>query len=55
VPVARRPLGDVGSMHVTDGIDGSRWWTLDELDATEEKIWPGGLADLVRSLRSSAF
>jgi len=52
VPVARRPLGDVAAMHVTDGIDGHRWWTLGELDATGEKIWPEGLPDLVRRLRS---
>jgi len=52
VPVAQRPLGEVAAMHITDGIDGSRWWTLGELDATNEKIWPEGLADLVRSLGS---
>ncbi|HEV3381960.1 MAG TPA: NUDIX domain-containing protein [Trebonia sp.] len=52
VPVAQRPLGDVGSMHICDGIDGSRWWTLGELDTTDEKIWPEGLAKLIRSLRS---
>ncbi len=50
VSVARRALGDVGSMHDTDGIFGSRWWTLAELDATSEKIWPDGLAGLVRRL-----
>jgi 8-oxo-dGTP pyrophosphatase MutT (NUDIX family) len=47
----RRPLGDVGSMHVLDGIGGSRWWTADELAATDQKIWPDGLADLLRTLR----
>jgi ADP-ribose pyrophosphatase YjhB (NUDIX family) len=50
VSVAQRPLGEVAAMHVTDGIDGSRWWTLDELDTTEEKVWPEGLADLIRRL-----
>jgi ADP-ribose pyrophosphatase YjhB (NUDIX family) len=50
VAQACRPLGDVGPMHVTDGIDGSRWWTLTELDETNEKIWPDGLASLVRRL-----
>jgi len=52
VLIARRPLGDVGSMHVTDGIDGSRWWSLAELEATEQAIWPDGLVDLVRRLTS---
>jgi hypothetical protein len=52
VSVAQRPLGDVAAMHVSDGIDGVRWWTLDELDATDEKVWPDGLPDLIRSLRS---
>lgn len=47
----RRPLGDVASMHVMDGINGSRWWTLEELEATDQKIWPEGLAGLVRELR----
>ena len=47
----RRPLGDVGSMHDWDGIRGSRWWTAEELEATDDKIWPDGLAGLVRGLR----
>ena len=51
VPIAQRPLGDVAAMHVSDGIADFRWWTLDELDATDEKIWPEGLPDLIRSLR----
>jgi ADP-ribose pyrophosphatase YjhB (NUDIX family) len=44
-----RPLGEVAVMHASDGIAASRWWTLDELDATDENIFPQGLADLVRS------
>jgi hypothetical protein len=36
-------------MHVADGIAGWRWWTLAELDATDEAVWPPHLADLVRS------
>jgi 8-oxo-dGTP pyrophosphatase MutT (NUDIX family) len=49
-PVATesRPLGSVAAMHETDGIKGHRWWTLDELDATGEAVYPPGLADLVR-------
>lgn len=50
VDAAQRPLGDVGAMHLSDGIDGWRWWTLGELEATGEKIWPDGLADLLRRL-----
>ncbi|MGH3164797.1 MAG: NUDIX hydrolase [Trebonia sp.] len=53
VPVAQRPLGDVAAMHVTDGIDASRWWTLGELDATNETVWPEGLDNLVRRLTRS--
>jgi 8-oxo-dGTP pyrophosphatase MutT (NUDIX family) len=44
-----RPLGEVAAMHVSDGIHEARWWTLAELDATDEDIYPEGLADLVRS------
>jgi 8-oxo-dGTP pyrophosphatase MutT (NUDIX family) len=49
VPDERRPLGDVAAMHVSDGISGHRWWTLAELDATDEHIYPEELADLVRT------
>jgi 8-oxo-dGTP pyrophosphatase MutT (NUDIX family) len=50
VSVERRPLGDVAEMHVHDGIRATRWWTLAELDATDETVWPEGLADLIRRL-----
>ena len=43
-----RPLGEVAAMHDHDGIVGHRWWTLAELDATEENVYPKGLADLIR-------
>jgi 8-oxo-dGTP pyrophosphatase MutT (NUDIX family) len=49
VPDELRPLGEVAAMHVTDGIHASRWWTLAELDETDENIYPDILADLVRS------
>jgi ADP-ribose pyrophosphatase YjhB (NUDIX family) len=49
VPDERRPLGEVAAMHASDGIRASRWWTLDELDATDENVYPEGLAALVRS------
>jgi 8-oxo-dGTP pyrophosphatase MutT (NUDIX family) len=51
VPEEERPLGEVAAMHVSDGIDGYRWWALAELDATGDSIYPKGLADLVRRLR----
>jgi ADP-ribose pyrophosphatase YjhB (NUDIX family) len=50
VAVARRGLGEVAAMHVSDGIAAWRWWTLAEIDATDEVIWPAGLADLIRGL-----
>ena len=51
VPEEERALGEVAAMHEFDGIDGHRWWTLEELDATDENVYPRGLADLVRRLR----
>jgi ADP-ribose pyrophosphatase YjhB (NUDIX family) len=48
----RRPLGAVTAVHASDGIGDSRWWTLAELDATDETVYPKGLADLVRRLTS---
>jgi TDG/mug DNA glycosylase family protein len=33
-----------------ESVTGHRWWTLDELDATDERIAPPRLAALVRSL-----
>jgi ADP-ribose pyrophosphatase YjhB (NUDIX family) len=50
VPAARRELGAVGAMHASDGIAAWRWWTLAEMDATAEVIWPAGLADLIRGV-----
>ena len=50
VPVARRGLGEVAAMHVSDGIAAWHWWTLAEMDSTEEDIWPAGLADLIRGV-----
>ncbi len=52
VPDELRPLGEVAAMHASDGIDAARWWTLAELDATDETIYPPGLADLIRSARA---
>ena len=50
VQTARRELGEVAAMHTSDGIAAWRWWTLPEMDSTEEAIWPAGLADLIRNL-----
>jgi len=50
IPHARRGLGEVAAMHVSDGIAAWRWWTLAELDSTEEDIWPSGLAGLIRGM-----
>ena len=52
VEVARRGLGEVADMHVSDGIAAWRWWTMAELDATDEAIWPEDLANLVRAALS---
>jgi ADP-ribose pyrophosphatase YjhB (NUDIX family) len=51
VAVAERAVEDVDGMHAADGIAAARWWTLAELDATSEVVWPEGLADLIRGLR----
>ena len=48
VDTARRELGEVAAMHTADGIAAWHWWTLAEMDATDEVIWPAGLADLIR-------
>lgn len=49
-----RGITGVEAMHVSDNIAAWRWWTLAELDATGETVWPAGLADFVRTaLRES--
>jgi ADP-ribose pyrophosphatase YjhB (NUDIX family) len=50
VALAERPLGEVAAMHVSDGIREARWWTLAELDATGQDVYPSGLAGLLRRL-----
>jgi hypothetical protein len=37
-------------MHESDGIAAWRWWTLAELEATDEEIWPSSLAELIRPI-----
>jgi ADP-ribose pyrophosphatase YjhB (NUDIX family) len=44
-----RLLGDVARMHAADGIAAWRWWSLPELDATSEVIWPAELPSLIRA------
>jgi ADP-ribose pyrophosphatase YjhB (NUDIX family) len=44
-----REITGVDAMHASDGIATWRWWTLAELDATAEAIWPGELPGLIRS------
>lgn len=43
-----RQISGVEAMHASDGIAAWRWWTLTELDATEQTVWPAGLAGLIR-------
>ena len=51
----RREIRGVEAMHATDQIAAWRWWTLAELDTTTEKVWPAGLANVVRdALAASA-
>jgi ADP-ribose pyrophosphatase YjhB (NUDIX family) len=44
-----REIRGVEAMHASDGIAAWRWWTLAELDATDETIWPAEIADLTRN------
>jgi ADP-ribose pyrophosphatase YjhB (NUDIX family) len=46
-----REIAGVDAMHAADGIAGWRWWSLAELDATDEAIWPAELPGLIRSAR----
>jgi ADP-ribose pyrophosphatase YjhB (NUDIX family) len=46
---ARREIRGVDAMHAADGIAAWRWWTLAELDATTETVWPAGLGGLIRA------
>jgi ADP-ribose pyrophosphatase YjhB (NUDIX family) len=46
----RRVIAGVEAMHESDRIAAWRWWTVAELEATDEVIWPSALADLVRRI-----
>jgi ADP-ribose pyrophosphatase YjhB (NUDIX family) len=50
VETARRALGQVAAMHISDGIAAWHWWTLADMDSTDEVIWPPRLAGLIRGL-----
>lgn len=50
---SRRAITGVDAMHAADGIATWRWWSLAELDATDEAIWPAELPDLIRQARQS--
>jgi 8-oxo-dGTP pyrophosphatase MutT (NUDIX family) len=52
VQVPRRPVADVGGMHASDGIRAAHWWSLAELETTEDVVYPVGLADVLRDLLS---
>lgn len=44
---ARKIIG-VEAMHASDGIAAWQWWTLAELDGTDQTFWPAELAELIR-------
>jgi ADP-ribose pyrophosphatase YjhB (NUDIX family) len=48
VDVPERGLGRVEAMHIHDGIAAWRWWSLGELDARSEVVWPENLSVLIR-------
>ena len=49
-----REIAGVEAMHRADGISAWRWWTVAELDATDQTIWPAELADLIRTVAASS-
>ena len=54
VGVGQRGLGEVAAMHLSDGIAAWHWWTLAELDATDEPVCrrpgrPDQVADRLKS------
>lgn len=48
-----REISGVEAMHDSDGIAAWHWWTLAELDATTEVIFPEGIAGLIRKVLST--
>jgi ADP-ribose pyrophosphatase YjhB (NUDIX family) len=51
VPAPGRPVRDVDGMHASDGIRAVHWWSLAELEATTDVVYPAGLAAVLRDLR----
>jgi len=58
-PGSRNASSSFGSRLATGAVRGHlahenvlarEWWTLDELETTEDAVWPSGLGALVRSL-----
>lgn len=54
IPDVRSALGDVAAMHRADQIAAWRWWTVDELDMTDEVVWPTELPTLIRRALENA-
>jgi ADP-ribose pyrophosphatase YjhB (NUDIX family) len=51
VRVGAEPLpAGVEAFHAAEGIDGARWWSAAELDATAEPVFPERLGGLLRRL-----
>jgi len=46
---AGREIGDVAAVHEADGIAAWHWWTLAELEGTDEQVWPPRLAAIIRT------
>jgi ADP-ribose pyrophosphatase YjhB (NUDIX family) len=46
-----RVISGVDAMHASDGIAAWRWWTLAELDATTDSVWPAGLSSIIQNVR----
>jgi 8-oxo-dGTP pyrophosphatase MutT (NUDIX family) len=44
-----RLITGVDAMHKSDGIAAWRWWSVAELHATQEQIWPVELAGLIEA------
>lgn len=50
IATPRREVIDVDGMHRSDGIAAWHWWTLAEIDASTEAIWPASLPSVIRDL-----
>jgi ADP-ribose pyrophosphatase YjhB (NUDIX family) len=46
---SRRVIEGVEAMHAADGIAAWRWWTVEELTTTDERVWPEDLAHLINA------